>query len=88
MTHLTLITSSLFDPKLKQWRKNISVQVDTVTGLIVRVSEREDVSEVVLEDGDIDLRGKYVLPGLVDAHTHIFLHSYESVALYIRCGRL
>jgi imidazolonepropionase-like amidohydrolase len=74
MTEYTLHTSSLFDPKLKRVRKNVSITVDSSTGLIVRVFERDDD---LIRGGDVDLRGKYVMPGLVDAHTHVFLHSYE-----------
>lgn len=80
MTQYTVHTSSLFDPKLKQVRKNISITVDSSTGLIVKVFERNDEHQPfanIFNDGDIDLRGKYVMPGLVDAHTHVFLHSYE-----------
>ncbi|KAJ5108317.1 hypothetical protein N7456_004992 [Penicillium angulare] len=80
MTQFTLHTSKLFDPKIKKVRKNVSITVDSSTGLIVNVFERECDSstfEVGLKPGDIDLRGKYVLPGLVDAHTHVFLHSYD-----------
>jgi len=83
MTQYTLHTSWLFDPKVKQVRQNISITVNLATGLITRVFERDDerqpLSEIIKE-GDIDLRGKYILPGLVDAHTHVFLHSYEWVS--------
>lgn len=78
MSQFTLHTSSLFDPKVKKFRQNISVTVDSATGLIVQVFEREgDELPNTPSPADIDLRGKYVLPGLVDAHTHVFLHSYE-----------
>lgn len=80
MTEYTLHTSSLFDPKVKRVRKNVSVTVDSETGLIVRVFDRDDEKvpfSETMKEGDIDLRGKYVMPGLVDAHTHVFLHSYE-----------
>lgn len=77
MSQFTLHTSTLFDPKLKKIRKHVSITIDPVTGLIVRVFERDDDQIPTLQDGDIDLRGKYVMPGLVDAHTHVFLHSYE-----------
>lgn len=75
----TIHTSVLFDPKSKQFRSNVSVTVDPVSGLIVAVTERQpDSLESSVPDGDIDLRGKVVMPGFVDAHSHIFLHSYES----------
>lgn len=81
MAQITLHTSSLFDPKVKNFRQNVSVTVDSATGLIVRVFEREsDELPNPTSPANIDLRGKYVLPGLVDAHTHVFLHSYEYVA--------
>lgn len=79
MAQYTLHTSWLFDPKLKAVRKNVSITVDTSSGLISRVFERDGAQEFtrVWKEGDVDLRGKYVMPGLVDAHTHVFLHSYE-----------
>lgn len=78
-TPYTIHTSTLFDPKKKAFLKNVSVTVDPKTGLIVDVYEREDSDSLEngLAQGDVDLRGKVVMPGLVDAHTHIFLHSYE-----------
>jgi imidazolonepropionase-like amidohydrolase len=71
----TLHTSSLFDSKNKKFVKDISVTVDTDTGLITKVISRDETTPVL--EGDVDLRGKFVMPGFVDSHTHIFLHSYE-----------
>ena len=74
----TVHTDTLFDPKKKKFVANTSITVDPRSGLIVDVFEREagalgkDVPE-----GDVDLRGKVVMPGFVDAHAHIFLHCYE-----------
>lgn len=70
-------TSTLFDPKKKTFLKNISITVDPNTGAIVDVSERSEELEDNVPDGDVDLRGKIVMPGFVDAHTHIFLHDYR-----------
>lgn len=74
----TIHTSVLFDPKKKTFEKDISVTVDPKSGLIVDVKQRSPgaLGEAVPE-GDVDLRGKIVMPGFVDAHTHVFLHSYE-----------
>lgn len=86
MAHFTVHTSWLFDPKLKRARSNISVIVNAVSGLIVQVLERNDEATPfsnIFQDGDVDLRGKFVMPGFVDAHTHVFLHSYEWVAFRI-----
>lgn len=76
MVQFDVHTSTLFDPKRKSIRKNVSITVDSTTGLIVRVYERPDGANDFKAD-DVDLRGKFVMPGLVDAHTHVFLHSYE-----------
>ena len=79
MTILTIHTDTLFDPKLKAFVNDVSLSVDTETGLIAHVFHREEALDDHVQKPDIDLRGKVVCPGFVDAHTHIFLHSYESV---------
>ena len=71
---LTVHSSLLFDPKKKAFVKNISIQVDCQNGSIANVFQRKSDDEI--QDDDIDLRGKVVMPGFVDSHTHIFLHSY------------
>jgi imidazolonepropionase-like amidohydrolase len=72
----TVHTSLLFDPIQKAFRENMSVQINPKTGAIVRLYNR-NTSDLPspLSSRDIDLRGKVVLPGFVDSHTHIFLHS-------------
>lgn len=74
----TIHTSTLFDPKQKAFVNDVSVTVDPKSGLIAKVTQRQAgaLGESVPE-GDVDLRGKIVMPGFVDAHTHIFIHSYE-----------
>jgi len=76
MSIIALHTSTLFDPQKKAFVKDVSITVDQSTGNMVQVWQRTEELKII-SAGDIDLRGKVVLPGLVDAHTHIFLHSYE-----------
>ncbi|KAI1294378.1 hypothetical protein F5Y03DRAFT_316418 [Xylaria venustula] len=75
----TIHTSSLFDSRKKQFVSNVSIEIDTVTGLITRTYERSQSLPIenVSDSKTIDLRGLTVIPGLVDAHTHIFLHGYS-----------
>lgn len=58
-----------------KWLNNVTFTVNWDTGLIVKMEERES-SDAQIQTGDKDLRGKVVIPGMVDAHTHIFLHAY------------
>jgi imidazolonepropionase-like amidohydrolase len=77
---VTIHTSHLFDPKSKTFLSNQSIQVNPSTGLIVEIHERKSTLPAKIEAPDVDLRGKTVLPGFVDAHTHIFLHAYAENA--------
>ncbi|KAH6647099.1 hypothetical protein BKA67DRAFT_595212 [Truncatella angustata] len=77
MPNFRVHTSTLFDPKKKAFTHNVSITVDPKTGTIVSVDQRPDAEIYELGSDDIDLRGKVVMPGFVDAHTHIFLHDYN-----------
>lgn len=70
-------TSTVFDPKAKSFVENVSITVDPKTGAIVSVDRRATSAIPTPGPDDIDLRGKVVMPGFVDAHTHIFLHDYK-----------
>ncbi|KAH7370443.1 hypothetical protein BKA65DRAFT_417985, partial [Rhexocercosporidium sp. MPI-PUGE-AT-0058] len=77
MSRLVLHTSTLFDPRQKKFISDVSITVDTVTGLITSIIARDDASFPLpdpLPEDSIDLRGKFVMPGFVDAHTNIFSH--------------
>ncbi|KAI0116458.1 hypothetical protein GGR51DRAFT_318000 [Nemania sp. FL0031] len=78
-TQLTIHTSTLFDSKNKRFISDISIDVEPSTGLITRTYTRSQPlpQQNVSDSKTIDLRGLTVLPGLVDAHTHIFLHGYD-----------
>ncbi|KAJ5812674.1 amidohydrolase domain-containing protein [Penicillium riverlandense] len=74
----TIHTSTLFDPKKKEFVSDTSITVDPVSGLIIEVIKRTpEFLGSSVPAGDVDLRGKIVMPGFVDAHSHIFLHSYD-----------
>ncbi|KAL4945817.1 hypothetical protein BDV06DRAFT_229717 [Aspergillus oleicola] len=79
MSEYTIHTTSLFDPKHKVVLSDTSITVDKTTGLITKVFQRTEPLSSILA-GDVDLRGQFVMPGLVDAHTHIFLHAYSERA--------
>lgn len=77
-TQYTIHTSTLFDPKEKAFVNDVSITIDPESGLITGVTKRTPGSlGTPVPQGDVDLRGNIVMPGFVDAHTHIFLHSYE-----------
>lgn len=70
-------TSILFNAKNKKYEHDLSLEIDLKSGAIVKVYKREEDDEI--NKCDIDLRDKFVMPGLVDSHTHIFLHAYKYV---------
>ncbi|KAF2481702.1 hypothetical protein BDY17DRAFT_169393 [Neohortaea acidophila] len=72
----TIHTDCLFDSKEKKFLKDTSITINPKTGLITKVYIRTQPLPASIAAPDIDLRGKCVLPGFVDAHTHIFLHAY------------
>jgi len=85
-TTLVVHTSLLFDSDAKSFVKDISVQADLSTGLITKVWLRSANESLQLDNTTIyssadkhviDLRGYTVMPGFVDSHSHIFLHSYR-----------
>lgn len=78
---VTVHSSLLFDPKKKAFVKNVSITIDCQQGSIADVYERKSDDEI--KDGDIDLRGRVVMPGFVDSHAHIFLHPYRSGSVHM-----
>ncbi|MCJ1374243.1 hypothetical protein MMC20_005475 [Loxospora ochrophaea] len=74
-------TSLLFDPQQKAFLENRSITVDPCTGLVTKYFQRQSKDTTENTDDDVDLRHlPAVVPGLVDAHTHIFLHPYAEAS--------
>ncbi|KAK3935695.1 hypothetical protein QBC46DRAFT_396962 [Diplogelasinospora grovesii] len=70
-------SSLLFDPKKLEFLRDVTIAVNSRDGSIEDVYPRRGDSIPEISDHDIDLRGKVVMPGFVDSHTHIFLHDYS-----------
>ncbi|KAK2014097.1 amidohydrolase [Colletotrichum eremochloae] len=79
-SRITLHTSLLFNARRKSFDKDISIVVDSTRGTIEDVYHRTDGGHLIVNERDIDLRGRVVMPGFVDAHTHVFLHSYDEAS--------
>jgi len=75
---LDIHTSLLFSPHTKSFLKNHSITISPTTGLITALYPRPSSPPPLSEHPSIDLtHHALVLPGLTDAHTHIFLHPYS-----------
>lgn len=73
----TVHTDLLFDSKKKAFVRDTSIEIDIDTGLVSKVYRRTSALPQHIAAPDIDLRGRCVLPGFVEAHAHIFLHAYS-----------
>lgn len=82
---------SLFDPETGTMLPERTIVIQG--SQIVRVSEVNDVGDIPPEATRIDGRGKFALPGLIDAHVHVvhvldFAHMTgdEVLPLYLAAG--
>ncbi|KAF1344451.1 hypothetical protein BDV97DRAFT_267369, partial [Delphinella strobiligena] len=74
-------TTLLFDSFTKTFCRDKTLLVNPHTGLIEDVYTRTSPPQPTsLQSPNLDLRGKTVVPGLVDAHTRIFLHEYATTS--------
>ena len=85
----TVHTRCLFDSLLTKFLPNVSLTISRKTGLITKVHHRSSLDPAScthpVTPKDLDLTHlPCVIPGLVDLHTHIFLHSYASAASQVQ----
>lgn len=86
-TTMKIVAGKLFDSYTGDLLENQLITISPDSGLILNVQKYEDKQEwfeekgIDLEDNSVvDLRGQTVLPGLVDTHVHMFLHSYSETS--------
>ena len=73
-----VVTSKLFDSESVSFVYDKLIVVHRPSGVILSVNDMPN--EFNLASTDIDLRGLTVLPGLIDAHVHFFLHPYAETS--------
>ncbi|KAF5360147.1 hypothetical protein D9758_011341 [Tetrapyrgos nigripes] len=76
---MKVLAGKLFDPVTLEFRSSQIITVSKDSGLILEVEtfKTKDLESIRLGTTDvIDLTHLTVFPGFVDAHVHMFLHSY------------
>ncbi|MGH8191135.1 MAG: amidohydrolase family protein [Rhodanobacteraceae bacterium] len=71
---LLLTADRVFDAKTEQAHAGWAVLVEG--GKIAAVGSRDEI-KALADAKEIDLPGTTLMPGLIDAHSHIFLHPYN-----------
>ncbi|KGH87820.1 amidohydrolase [Oenococcus oeni S12] len=79
MTETEYLNFNLFDGNKSQIQRNSSFTIDDSSGKIVRVGHQKDQNT----EKQIDLHGKYVMPGLINAHTHIMMSPQTNKLEYL-----
>ena len=74
---VTVLCGSLFEPRTGAVRANQLVTI--IDGVVANVTAFNMASSQVDADLYVDLSDKFVMPGLIDAHTHLFLRPYNVV---------
>lgn len=70
---------TLFDGKKPEIQKNMWFEVDDISGRIKGLG----TGTVPATEHVVDARGKYVLPGLINAHTHIMMNPVTNKLEYL-----
>ncbi|KRK97443.1 amidohydrolase [Secundilactobacillus odoratitofui DSM 19909 = JCM 15043] len=70
MTKINYTNAAIYNHDAQDFEANHYVVVDTQTGKVIETGEG-NVSNAVQVDETVDMKGKYVMPGIMNAHTHI-----------------
>ncbi|TDL28048.1 hypothetical protein BD410DRAFT_739450, partial [Rickenella mellea] len=79
-SRISIVAGNLFDPYTLLFISGQVITVSERSGLVLDVSPLSESSVDFNSTRVIDLRDHTVLPGLVDAHVHFFLHPYDETA--------
>src|SRR5215470_2894817 len=56
-----------------------ALAIDSISGRIVAVGDNDDVYRHTTQHSElVDLRGKTILPGFIDAHIHLLSYAYRA----------
>ncbi|KRL04520.1 metal-dependent hydrolase family protein [Liquorilactobacillus oeni] len=70
---------NLFDGKNAELQKNVWLNIDDVSGKVESLGTGKPPSA----NHSIDLKGKYITPGLINAHTHIMMNPVTNKLEYL-----
>lgn len=80
MTTTVYLNCNLFQGTSDQVQSDAWMVVNNKTGKLTHVGQGNYSGSA---DNTVDLKGRYVMPGLVDAHTHMFMNPLTNKLYYL-----